>query len=100
MGKVYIKKVNANDSRFKGRKVVIAGFDRVASEILGTSVAIPVDDTVVICNGCNKNLWNEEKPEDGYLVYFSKKDVMRDTPYDLYCADCVKRYFPKAIEVQ
>ena len=81
---IYAKEVETTDQRFKGRDVVMASS-------IATSV-IPVPDTVVLCNGCNRNIY----PEKGYLVYLSKQELKEDLPYDLYCGSCLKKYFPKA----
>ena len=81
---IYAKEVETTDQRFKGRDVVI-------SSSIATST-IPVPDAVVLCNSCNRNIY----PEKGFMVYLSKKELKEDLPYDLYCGDCLKRYFPKA----
>ena len=90
---------------------------------------IPVRDTEVICNSCNRNIhqplkcpqcgnhkiqWmagtiiclkcdyrGEKKDFDsfGWLIYFDKQDVKDDRPYDIYCNDCTERSFPEAVTV-
>jgi len=81
---VYAKKVLTTDSRFKGRAVTILAADDAS--------VIPVPDSVVLCNGCNKNIY----PNAGYLVYLDKEEFEADLPYDIYCESCRKLYFPKA----
>lgn len=81
MEKVYVRKVSTTDKRFKNRHIWIVS----GSEI----DLIPVDDEVVVCNGCNDNLF----PGDGYLVYLSKEDLKLDRPYDLYCFECLYQFF-------
>ena len=92
---IYTKKTLVTSPRFAGRATIIAssaGVDR-----------IPVPDNVVLCNGCNGNLCDNEVVDGeipfGYLVYLGRRELKADHPYDIYCADCVKRYFPKAVEV-
>lgn len=90
-GVIYIKRVSTKDPRFSGRKIEV-----VASAIgttLGNQITVP--DAVVLCNGCNKNIY----PEDGYLIYLGKRELDKDWPYDFYCERCVKEYFPGAKEV-
>jgi len=93
---VYRKKVKATDKRFAGRDIIITGIGKEYGDV------IPIPDNVVLCNGCNKNLCGEEVCQDrqGYLIYLGKRELKADQPYDLYCEDCTKRYFPKAIEVE
>ena len=94
---VYAKEVETTNQRFKDRDIVVssAGYSKVAAEAVGEASVIPVPDTVVLCNGCNSNLY----PEKGFLVYLSKRELKEDLPYDLYCSFCLKRCFPKAIIV-
>ena len=87
---VYRKKVKATDKRFAGRDTIITGR-------MGLCEVIPIPDNIVLCNGCNRNLYENGKL--GYLIYLSKRELKADQPYDLYCEDCIKLYFPKAIEV-
>jgi len=88
---VYAKKVETTDQRFTGRATVIEAFSRRNEK----TVVIPVPDTLVICNGCNKNLY----PDQGYLVYLGKRELAKDQPYDLYCEKCLKDYFKGYKEV-
>jgi len=81
---VYAKKVETTDPRFKNRST------RIASPV--DQRVIPVPDTSVLCNGCNKNIY----PEPGYLVYLGKEDLDDDRPYDFYCKGCLKECFPGA----
>ena len=85
---VYAKEVSTKDRRFAGRCISI-----ITSE---DADRIPVPDTVVLCDGCNKNLY----PDNGFLVYLGKRELKQDLPYDLFCRDCLKKYFPKAIKVE
>lgn len=43
-----------------------------------SSISIP--DVVVLCNGCNQNIY----PEEGCLVYLGLVEVKKDLPYDFY----------------
>lgn len=83
---VYTKKVSTTDPRFAGRinSVIATGYRADAL----------MPDSVVLCNGCNHNIW----PNEGYLVYLGKRELDKDQPYDFYCKGCVKKYFPKAKE--
>ena len=45
----------------------------------------------VICNGCNIDM----KPNNCYIVEYSD-DKKNWEPYDVYCFDCVEKYFSKA----
>ena len=85
---IYVKKVQTTDSRFANRGISITSS--------GGHTSIPVPDTEVICNGCNRNIY----PDDGYLVYLSKQELDKDRPYDFYCINCMKEGFPKAKEVK
>lgn len=84
---VYAKKVQATDPRFTNRGIKIMSGNYQES--------IPIPDSEVICNGCNKNIY----PNAGYLIYLGKRELDKDQPYDFYCEDCTKDYFPKAKEV-
>lgn len=84
---VYIKKVSSTAPRFTGRQIEIFVKDSQSS--------ISVPDSVVLCDGCNKNIY----PGDGYLVYLGKRELAKDLPYDFYCGCCVRVYFPKAKDV-
>lgn len=80
---IYTKKVQSTDFRFHNRETIIAsveGIDR-----------IPIPDSVVLCDGCNRNV------AEGYLVYLGKRELKLDQPYDIYCAECLRKYFPKAV---
>ena len=84
---VYAKKVSTGHSTFQNRNIVIAG---------GGSVdTITVPNNVVLCNGCNGNQAETEEKEI-YLVYLGKRELKANQPYDSYCGNCLKRYFPKA----
>jgi len=89
---VYKKRVSTRDPRFRNRNVTI-----MTPKSLDI---IPVEDTEVICNSCNSNIFDIEKETFGWLIYFDKRDVKADRPYDFYCDKCVNRSFPKAIEVK
>ena len=87
----YKIKVSARDPRFHNRKNIML----FASEL----DIIPVDDTEVICNSCNANIYDPDVETFGWLIYFDKRDVKADRPYDVYCEACTDKRFPKAIEV-
>ncbi len=101
---VYAKQVATNHPRFQGRATELytwgskeepadPGYPQVAT--------IPIPNSVVLCNGCNENIAEEEVAEGdtpkGYLVYLGKRELKADQPYDIYCSSCLKRHFPKAI---
>ena len=94
---VYKKRVSTRDPRFKNRTI---GIYSVNDDWKPTDATIiPVEDTEVICNSCNENIYNEEEETFGWLIYFDKRDVKKDRPYDFYCDECTQKRFPKAIEV-
>lgn len=84
---VYKKLVKTTDPRFAGRTT------QIIAPVEQSSISVP--DNVVVCDGCNVNIY----PDDGYLVYLGKEELDKDLPYDFYCPKCVKEYFPKAILV-
>lgn len=88
---VYAKKVQSSNPRFLNREIIVA--------TPMTQDRIPVPNNVVLCCGCNQNIHEMEKPE-GYLVYFGKRELQHDRPYDIYCYGCLKNYFPKVIMVE
>lgn len=93
----YKKRTSTRDARFKGRvNRIISGNEQTLNW-----EGIYVPDNEVICNSCNKNIHDEEEALDtfGWLIYFDKRDVKADRPYDIYCDECCARVFPKAIEV-
>jgi len=67
----------------------------------GSITRIPIDDTEVICNSCNRNIHTEdlENLSYGYLIYLSKNDLKKDRPYDIYCLECTKRLWEKGVDV-
>ena len=85
--KVFVKKVETTDERFSNKAISITGGD--------THNLIPVPDNVVVCDGCNKNLY----PDPGYLVFFGMESVEKDQPYDVYCESCLKNYFKEYEEI-
>jgi len=80
---IHAKKVKSDNPRFQGRETIIM----TASE----ATKIPIPDDVVLCNGCNRNV------EEGYLVYLGKRELKADQPYDIFCSNCLHKYFPKAM---
>ncbi len=94
---VYKKKVSTRDPRFHNRTVGVYGLDENLNPTNGNSW--PVEDTTVLCNSCNDNIYNPDEETYGWLIYFDKRDVRDDYPYDFYCDSCTKRNFPKAQEV-
>lgn len=87
MAKVYAKKVQTTEPRFKDRAITVSS-SRDSSKI-------SVPDTVILCNGCNSNIY----PEAGYLIYLSKQELKKDQPYDFYCESCKNKYFRDAKNV-
>ena len=80
---IYTKKVQSTNPRFHNRETIIAtveGIDR-----------IPIPDAVVLCNGCNRNV------AEGYLVYLGKRELKLDQPCRIYCEECLRKYYPKAV---
>jgi len=91
---IYKKRVSTKDPRFKGRVIMFV-------DALGQD-SIPIDDTSVICNGCNRNIFDILHPEKetfGWFIYLSKAELKADKPYDIYCDDCTRERWAKAIEV-
>ena len=88
---VFAKQVYPDDSMFKGRETIVMSPNEV--------VHIPVPNNVVLCNGCNRNIAEMEATK-GYLVFLGKRELDKNSPYDIYCSSCVKRYFPKAIIIE
>jgi len=84
---VYKRLVKTTDQRFGNRSINIYTSKEAAS--------IPVPDTIVLCDGCNENIY----PKDGYLIYLGKRELNKDLPYDFYCSNCANKYFPDAILV-
>ncbi|GAJ02754.1 unnamed protein product, partial [marine sediment metagenome] len=66
---IYARKVRTTDPRFSG--------------------GVPFE---VLCNGCKRNIYSGA----GYLIYLGKKEMAKDQPFDFYCEDCTRRYFPEA----
>jgi hypothetical protein len=52
-----------------------------------------------LCRSCNLNIAATPSRE-GYLLYLSKKDMKSDHPYDIYCPECLRKCYPKAILVK
>ena len=100
---VYAKKTLVTDPIFgnRGISVLSAGHDDLGNTATGSY--IPVPDDVVLCNGCNGNLCSEYVVDGeipfGYLIYLGKRELEHNQYYDIYCKDCLTKYFPKAIEV-
>jgi len=84
---VYVREVSSVEPRFQGRSITITGESLVTT--------IPVPNTVVLCNGCNQNIY----PNNTYLVYLSKNDVKMDRPYDCYCWDCIQKHWKKNVKM-
>lgn len=89
---VYIKKVSTTDKRFGNRAIEVCVGSTPIGDVKLPHSSIPVPDTVVLCNGCNNNVY----PGSGYLVYLGKRELDKDLPYDFYCDKCTHKYFPKA----
>lgn len=96
---MYYKKMATTDPRFKGKTQTIQSWDWPHSPWDGDPPAyqsqISVPDEVVLCNGCNTNLW----PGECYAVYLDRQHLEQRQMYDVYCGGCVTKYFPKAREV-
>lgn len=90
---IYAKLVSPKAPVFADRETVIATGSLVTR--------IPIPNTVVLCNGCNRNVYPEPGQEmpDLYMVYLGKRELAQDRPYDCYCGECLRRYFPKAVKV-
>ena len=80
---IYTKKVQSTDLIFHNRSTTIISAGGIDN--------IPIPDAVVLCNGCNRNV------AEGYLVYLGKRELKLDQPYDIYCPECLRKYFPKAV---
>lgn len=120
---VYKKRVSTHDPRFQGKQIIIATTNDQ------TVIPVPDSEVICnLCNANIKSERCKEKPNVGdrclkgyrlpcdinskevctfyepeetfgWLIYFDKRDIKADRPYDFYCDDCTKRSFPKAIEV-
>jgi ribosomal protein L34E len=86
---VYYRKVDPKDSMFAGRASTVVG----AGEGMVVAHVTRVPDSVVICNGCNENLYPDKT---GHLVYLDKRELKANHPYDVYCERCLRRLFPGA----
>lgn len=84
---IYAKKVQSTDPRFHDRTGIVT----TGRGLGGETVVIPIPDDVILCNGCNRNM------AKGYLVYLGKRELRLDQPYDIYCPECLRKYFPKAV---
>lgn len=84
---VYAKSVTTSDHDFSGRMTTIVSGN--------CATIIPIPDNIVLCNGCNSNI-HETESKQGYMIYLTKNDLRANRPYDVYCGECLKRYFPKA----
>ena len=89
---VYKKRVSTKHPRWRNRTISI-----MTPKSLDI---IPIPDISILCNGCNDNIYDAEQETFGWLIYFSKQDIEKDIPYDVYCDSCVQRRFPKAREVK
>jgi hypothetical protein len=95
------RKCTTDDQRFINRVNGIYTANRDDFSDMKLVSSIPIPNNVVLCNGCNTNLAEAEKPEDrwGWLIYLSVHDLRHDHPYDIYCDNCTKRMFPDAKSV-
>jgi hypothetical protein len=84
---VFKKRTATTDKIFEDREIhIIASREDIAK--------IPVGNDVVLCNGCNNNIY----PDEGWLVYLTRRELAKNQPYDFYCITCINKYFPKAVE--
>ena len=89
---VYAKHVTSNHEIFKGRvTTIMSGASPDKMDVISRT---PVPDNITLCNGCNRNV------KEGYLVYLDKRRLNINQPYDYYCEECVKYYWPKCIIVK
>jgi len=93
---VFAKKVESTDKRFAGRAIEVYSRPSGMPRDVTITTKIPVSDVVILCNGCNGNIY----PNPGYLLYLSRRDLNNDQPYDFYCKNCLERYFPKVQTVE
>lgn len=85
---VYAKPIQTTARRFGERESTII--------TTGEEYHMPIPDNIVLCNGCNSNI-HDTKEQKGYLVYLGKRELKVDQPYDIYCLNCLTKYFPKVI---
>lgn len=85
----YKKRISTRSSRFQNRKITII---TVTNGMLEEK-HIPIPDTDILCGGCNENIYS--KPF-GWFIYLSESKVVEDRPYDVYCDECIAKYFPDA----
>jgi hypothetical protein len=88
---VFKKKCSTRDPRFRNRSISFVSTD--------TFESIHIEDTEIICNGCNDNIYSDKEETFGYLIYLGKRELKADTPYDFYCTECTKRIWSDAVEV-
>ena len=85
MEQVTYRTIPTTDPMFGGRGVTILSGNSYPLELQSYT---PVPDDVVLCNGCNMNLY----PQECDAVYIDGR------LHDVYCAGCRERYFPDARE--
>jgi len=80
---VYLKEISSTDDMFKGQGLTVYSGEDFSS--LRITQFIPQEDDVVLCGGCNVNLY----PEKGTLVFDSIEKVALNTPYDIFHKECI-----------
>ena len=93
MSAVYIKRIETTHEMFRNRATVIMTSDGTGP--LKEAHRIPIDDTEVICNGCNGNFY----PNPMWGVYFGRANLARGHMYAVYCDECVTT-FKNRVEVK
>jgi len=83
--KLTYKVLLTQDPMFQSRVNRMYGGD--SFDALQLISAVPMPDSLVICNGCNENLY----PGECCGIYIN------DHLYDVYCDSCRQKYFEQAI---
>lgn len=99
---VYKKRVSTRNPRFSNRAIIMMFGNDDFLFNCGKPDSLSyqkIDDTEVICNSCNGNIYDEKEETFGWLIYLDKHALNADEPYDFYCDECVSRMWPEAVEV-
>ena len=84
--RVTYRVLDRDDPMFKGRGVRL--YSGSSFDSLTLTQAIGVPDDVILCNGCNKNLYDSEE-----LLGLYVNGHLHDT----YCRQCLTRWWPDAV---
>jgi len=95
---IYAKLISTTAPVFQNKSLQIFTGEDAWDTLMGISKAnlqpdqsIIIPDDIVLCGGCNLNLY----PKNGYMVYLDKKHLESNAPRDIYCESCLITYFPQ-----